>query len=157
MELQSDADMGYLKFDQKRFYWAVALGEKAPYNRYDTCTMKPTGAPLTYELVMAGNEDLFNEPITVPEEWKLQLQEKDSTDNIACVKSFIIPPKPNEVEVSQLRNVKYEINDTLYDVPDYNHPYAMLSIKDDFFLYYENLRLLLIHTVPPQNPLVLLF
>jgi len=133
VELQSDADMGYLKFDQKRFYWAVALGEKAPYNRYDTCTMKPTGAPLTYELVMAGNEDLFNEPITVPEEWKLQLQEKDSTDNIACVKSFIIPPKPNEVEVSQLRNVKYEINDTLYDVPDYNHPYAMLSIKDDFF------------------------
>ena len=51
VELQSDADMGYLKFDQKRFYWAVALGEKAPYNRYDTCTMKPTGAPLTYNLL----------------------------------------------------------------------------------------------------------
>lgn len=130
VELQNDADTGYLKFDQNRFYWAVSQGEQS--FRFDTCTMKPTGTPLTYELVMVGNEDLFNEPITVPEEWKLQLQEKDSADNIACVKSFIIPPKPDKVEVSQIVK-KVTINGQQYDVPDYNHPYAMLSIKDVFF------------------------
>ena len=133
VELKSDADTGYLNFDQNCFYWAVAQGDYPNFSSFNTCTMKATDTPLTYELVMEGNEDLFNEPNTTPEEWKLQLQEKDSVENIACVKSFIIPPKPNKVEVNQLRNVKFEINDTLYDVPDYNHPFAMLSIKDDFF------------------------
>ena len=134
VQLENEFDKGYVSLDS--FYWSARRADGTYYMKgQEQILGQEDPKSLIYEVALWDEQfgDVFNHPDIGPGEWELQLQERKNTNNYACVKSFIIPPKPNALEVSQLRNVKFAINGQEYDVPDYNHPFAMLSIKDDFF------------------------
>jgi hypothetical protein len=137
VKLENTDDKGYLNSDPSNlFYWAISSGVDS-YN----CTMQETDDPTKFRIVteldgMPG--DPFDEPNANPITWSLQLIEKEHTDNIACVKTFTIPPKPEAITTSQMPPL-YTINGVAYDVPDGTNLYVMLDIDDPYDFSYLRL------------------
>jgi hypothetical protein len=128
----SDKDFFYLN----REYFCWKLRDK-PGVRFD-CYMEATDDPMKYRIRVDKDscpKDPFNEDKLEPIEWTLQLfnvKEK----SYSCDRTFIIPPKPIAIDVAQ-KHLDFKINGTSYDVPDINHPYAMLNINDSWDLSFK--------------------
>jgi hypothetical protein len=138
VQLEDGADEKYFTLADSLFYWGVAEGDHYPYTSFFRCTMQlVNGEYLTYKLIVRDNNgnDPFCEANTIPLERKLQLMDKKHLGNVACVKSFTIPAKPDPVSISQ-KPPDYNINGVLYHVPDMNNPYAMLEIDDPYTFSY---------------------
>jgi hypothetical protein len=138
VKIDNKMDEGYFSLDKDLYEWKVASkGTDGKYNGFYNCKMTyKIGAKNTYNISFTdqntGQEvDPFKEDNQVPIEWKMQLQEKGNSNAFFCTKSFVIPPKPLGITVTQTNTNSIPIN---FDISNKNSPYVMLSVVDNYSL-----------------------
>ncbi len=139
VKLEDNSDKGYFNLDSSYYKWVVGLWNGTQFTSLYNCEMVPVNRlNKVFDIILKNDkgveEDPFNVDNTGPVEWKMQLQDVN-LGSFFCVRSFTIPPKPSSIVVQQ-KHPNYLINRTSYDVPDCNHPFAMVSINDDYVLSY---------------------
>jgi hypothetical protein len=128
VELENDADTGFLNLDTDQYYWVAFDGVTG----FD-CEMVPQGG-LRFEIILDLGGlpgDPFDEPNTEDMVWTLQLQEKDKPGFIACERNFTIPEKPGIITIDQ-KPKSSPVNGVMYNLPSMSNPYALLNIVDDY-------------------------